>query len=165
MSKEEHCLLVKTLDNRHFFTALDNFPQLIEFSKAQNAEVSVVKPQDPVRVLTLPDLAKSLCDPNYNLVSPNYELIEKRIGVINAGSSKLPRQKLIAQAQEIRAYIEKALMDGWQVSLENLGEKFAAYNLGDAAIRKHLTFVRLKLAKEGYAVSKIGVGTYKLHKE
>lgn len=165
-NKEEHCLLVKTVDNRHFFTALDNFPQLIEFSKAQNAEVSVVKPHDPVRVLTLPDLAKSLCDPNYNVFHTNYELIEKRIGVIsNTGSNKLPRQKLIAQAREIREHIEKVLMDGKQISLENLGQKFAEYNLGDAAIRKHLTFVRLKLAKDGYAVSKVSVGTYKLHKE
>lgn len=163
MSKEGHCLLVKTVDNRHFFTDLENFPQLIEFSKAQNAEVSVVKPQEEVRVLALPDLAKSFCDPNYKMVEPKYELIEQRIGVITAG--KTPRQRLLAQAQEIRAYIEQAVMAGECVSLQKLGEKFADYNLGEAAIRKHLTFVRLKLAKNGHAVNKVGVGTYKLHKD
>lgn len=163
MSKEGHCLLVKTVDNRHFFTDLENFPQLIEFSKAQNAEVSVVKPQEEVRVLALPDLAKSLCDPNYNMLDPKYELIEQRIGVITTG--KTPRQRLLAQAQEIRAYIETEVMAGETVSLQKLGEKFADYNLGEAAIRKHLTFVRLKLAKVGHAVKKVGVGTYKLHKD
>jgi hypothetical protein len=163
MSREGHCLLVKTVDNRHFFTELENFPQLIEFSKAQNAEVSVVKPQEEIRVLALPELAKSFCDPTYKMIDPKYELIERRIGVISAG--KTPRQRLLAQAQEIRAYIESMVMAGESVSLQKIGEKFTAYNLGEAAIRKHLTFVRLKLAKIGHAVSKVGVGTYKLHKE
>ncbi|MFX8680995.1 hypothetical protein ABTM69_20310, partial [Acinetobacter baumannii] len=87
-----------------------------------------------VRVLALPDLAKSFCDPNYKMVEPKYELIEQRIGVITAG--KTPRQRLLAQAQEIRAYIEQAVMAGECVSLQKLGEKFADYNLGEAAIRK-----------------------------
>lgn len=154
--------MVKTVDNRHFFTGLDNFPQLIEFSKAQNAEVSVVKPQEEVQVLALPALAKSLCDPNYKLLDPKYELIEKRIGVL---SGKTPRQRLLAQASDIRTYIETQIMAGEIVSLEKLGEKYAEYNLGEAAIRKHLTFVRLKLAKSGHNVNKCGVGCYRLNKD
>lgn len=161
MSKEEgHYLLVKTVDNRHFFTELENFPQLIEFSKAQNAEISVVKPQEKVQVLNLPDLAKSFCDPNYKVFDPKYELIERRIGVTTTG--KTPRQRLLSQAQEIRSYIEATVMDGETICLQKLGEKFADYNLGEAALRKHLTFIRLKLAKLGHNVNKVGVGTYRL---
>ncbi len=163
MSKEGRCLLVKTVDNRHFFTGLENFPQLIEFSKAQNAEVSVVKPQEKVQVLALPDLAKSLCDPNYKMADPKYQLIERCIGVITTG--KTPRQRLLAQAHEIRTYIEAIIMSGETVSLQNLGDKFADYNLCEAAIRKHLTFVRLKLAKLGLVVDKVGIGNYKLREE
>lgn len=159
MNNEGHCLMVKTVDNRHFFTDLDNFPQLIEFSKAQNAEVSVVKPADEVQVLALPALAKSLCDPNYRLLDPKYQLIERRIGVL---PGKTPRQRLLAQAQEIRAFIESTLVAGDPVSLQELGQKYAEYNLGEAAIRKHLTFVRLKMAKAGQTVNKVGVGKYKL---
>jgi hypothetical protein len=162
-SKNGHCLLVKMPDNRHFFTEIDNLPQLIEFSKSQNAEVSVVKPRQEVKLLNLSDFAKSLCDPNYNLINPQYDLIEQQIGLMNAG--KTPRQRLLAQAQEIRTYIESSVLSGKSISLQNLEEKFEEYNLGEAAIRKHMTFVRMKLAKSGKAVDKIGIGTYELHKD
>jgi len=153
--------MVKTVDNRHFFTDLDNFPQLIEFSKAQNAEISVVKPKGLVQILALPQLARSLCDPNYKLLDPKYDLVERKL-TLTAG--KTPRQRLLAQAQEIRQYIEKVLVAGDIVSLENLASKFEEYNLGEAALRKHLTYVRLKLAKTGRQVEKVGVGSYQIAK-
>ena len=164
MSEKEKdlCLMVKTVDNRHFFTELDNFPQLIEFSKSQNAEVSVVRPEEEVQVMALPALAKSLCDPNYKVADPKYRLVERRI---TAMSGKSPRQRMLAQAGEIRAYIKDSLLAGEVVSLENLAAKYADYDLGEAALRKHLTFVRVSLGDAGHLVHKVAVGCYKLAKD
>jgi hypothetical protein len=156
------CLMVKTVDNRHFFTELGNFEQLIEYSKSQNAEISVVKPQESVRVLALPQLAKSLCDPNVKADEPKYELVERRLCSV---TGKTPRQRTLAQAHEIRTHIESSLMEGETVVLGDLIVKFQSYGLGEAALRKHLTFVRLKLAKTGHQVGKVGVGSYRLQKQ
>jgi hypothetical protein len=151
--------MVRTVDNRQYFTELGNFPQLIEFSKAQNAEVSVVKLQEQAQVMSLPQLAKSLCDPNYKSLDPKYELVERKI-TLHEG--KKPRQRLLAQAQEIRHYIENTLKAGNAVSLVNISERFKDYNLGEAALRKHLMYVRLKMAKDGLQVDKVEVGTYRI---
>ena len=153
--------MVKTVDNRHFFTALGNFPQLIEFSKAQSAEVSVVKPKEEVQVFSLPELAKSMCDPTYKVLEPKYDLVERKITIM---TGKTPRQRLLAQAQEIRQAIEQTFLAGDTVSLQNLAKQFQHYNLGEAALRKHLTYVRLKLAKMDRQVSKVGIGSYQIVK-
>jgi len=161
MNHEGLCLMLKMDDNRHFFTELGNFPQLIEFSKAQNAEVSVVKPKEEVQVLALPALAKSLCDPNYKVLEPKYDLVERKITHL---AGKTPRQRLLAQALEIRQFIEQTLEAGDIVSLQNLSERFKHYSLGEAALRKHLTYARLKFGKMGRQVDKVGVGAYQIAK-
>lgn len=51
-----NCLLIETKDKRKFFTHEKNFIQLIEFSKAFNAEISIVKLEEG-SVLELEELA------------------------------------------------------------------------------------------------------------
>ena len=68
------CLMIKTKDNRKFFTHEEYFPQLIEFSKTFGAEISIVKIQDN-NILDINDLAPAICNGNYKNEA-NYELVK-----------------------------------------------------------------------------------------
>ena len=67
------CLMIKTKDNRKFFTHEKYFPQLIEFSKTFGAEISIVKIQDN-NVLDMDELVPAICNANYKN-DENYELV------------------------------------------------------------------------------------------
>jgi hypothetical protein len=164
---EEQCLLLRTSDRREFFTDVNNYPMLIEFAKNHKAELAVVKPTTAVKVLTLSELAQALCQPAAKKdpcsFSPDYEVVEIRISErVGAVVTTRSRQQILAQAGEIRGAIEEDLLAGKVVSLEELQERFAACQLSEASLRKHLTFVRIKMANAGKAVGKVGVASYQL---
>ena len=156
---QRQCLLVKTQDQKVFFTGLENFPQLIEFSKTVGAEVSVVNPQEPVEVLSLSQLAKSVCDPTYKTNQIHYSVVERKIA---HGDGQGRRRQLLAQAQDIRRFITEKFMGGQTVSIGDLSDKYQESGLGQATLRNHLNFVRRKLVMAGHKISKEGVGCYRL---
>ncbi len=71
------CLMLKTPDERCFFTLKNNYPQLIEFARTYGAQISVVKASN-VQVLELEDLAKSICNQEEQ-TKPEYEIVEIKI--------------------------------------------------------------------------------------
>jgi hypothetical protein len=74
----QQCLMIKTKDKRQFFTYEKHLPQLIEFSKIFNAEISVVK-IDGEKILDLEELPEAICNSAYKNKS-KYELISEKIG-------------------------------------------------------------------------------------
>lgn len=156
---QEACLLVKTVDQKHFFTDLDHLPQLIEFSKIINAEISVVKLKEKIKIFSLPQLAKSVCDPNYKDQMPEYELVERKLSPF-FGKNK--RQKLLLQSSVIKDYIRKKFLSGEAVSISDISVKFRDFNLKENTIQKHFLVIKNLLVKEGYNVSKLEVSKYQV---
>lgn len=93
------CLLIQTKDKRKFFTHEKNYVQLIEFSKAFNAEVSIVKLEQGV-VLELEQLAPAICDPSYKKPNAQYEVIETKLA-----TEGRTRTEILKVAGKVKKYV------------------------------------------------------------
>jgi hypothetical protein len=145
-----NCLLIETKDNRKLFTHKKNYPNLIEFGKTFEAEISVVKSTN-AKVLELDELAPAICDPLYNS-NCSFEILETKI-------SK-PKTKKISKAQKIRDFIRETFLENKPVELHNVAKKFKNQNLTLACFCNHISKVRKELTNEGYRIEKIGGGKY-----
>jgi len=159
MNKTINCLMLKTADQRCFFTHKNNYPQLIEFARTCAAEISVVKTHN-VKVLELSELAKSICNHGKQCDLPQYELVEVKLPPYIP--AKKSRQKLLKQANTIAAHVKKLFLDYKTVSLANLESKFSKFGLSKSALCNHISRMRAELKRQGYKVSKIKRGEYKL---
>lgn len=165
------CLLIKTLDNRCFFTTNDNYPQLIEFAKTVGAEVSIVKAEEPLEVLELSHLVKSLCDVTKGSREAKYQILENKISsdsvavvtFTNKVLSKVvnKREAMLALAKEVREHIKTRLVSGEPLVLADLFNTFGD-KLSASALRTHVNVVRNRLSLEGHPTDKVGVGQYRL---
>jgi hypothetical protein len=160
--KAINCLMLKTTDQRCFFTHKNNYPQLVEFARTCDAEISVVKAQN-VKVMELTELAKSICNHVQQSNLPQYEVVEVKLPNLPEIKVKRSRKKLLAQANLISNYVHKSFLNEEVVSVQDLENKFSEFDLTKAALCNHITKARNKLVKEGYKVSQIKRGTYRLH--
>jgi N-dimethylarginine dimethylaminohydrolase len=161
--KNYQCLMIKTKDNRQFFTHEKYFPQLIEFSKTFGAEISVVK-VEKAEILSCPQLAKALCDATYQQ-KPNYDLIEVKIAEFKNISPQAPapkREKMREIAAQVQSHLKKEFLSGKLISLHKVKNKFKRHNLDISTVCNHITKVRKQLKKEGYEIVKMGAGKYQL---
>lgn len=63
--------MIRTKDNRKFFTYEENLPELLEFSKIFEAEISIVKIKDTNICLDINQLAPAICNACYqNPIKP-----------------------------------------------------------------------------------------------
>lgn len=156
------CLLITTKDKRKYLTHEKYFPQLIEFSKTFNAEISVVKLEggEPPPPLELEDLAPALCDNNYKGRRFDYEVLETKIAQENR-----PRKKILRDASRIKRYIISRFQMGQVVSLKELRKKFRRYGLTPAALCNHVRRAKAELNCLGYEFIKSGAGEYQAKKE
>ena len=152
------CLMIKTSDNRRFFTHEKYFPELIEFSKALKAEISIVKIQDD-NILELEELAPAICNGTYKN-NTDYELIAQFKNI----KSELPnkREQTLARAAKIKNYIENRLLNEKNISFNNVLQEFLDYKLNKATISNHIARVKSKLEAKGYKIERIGKGKYRL---
>lgn len=148
------CLLIETNDNRKFFTHEKNYGQLIEFSKAFNAQISTVKIEKGP-VLELEELAPAICDPTFTKQNYKYEIIETKNPRRTRGKTNQEASILITK------YIEERFTSNKEVSLEDLKNKFKNYNISDATLRNHFRKTKTELESKGYKFEKVKVGTYK----
>lgn len=166
----ESCLLIKTLDDRCFFTSSGNYPQLIEFAKTVGAEVSIIQAEEPVEVLELGGLIKSLCDVTKGKRDAKYRVLEKKIQsnataivtftdqVVNKVTK---REATLMLAKEVREYVKARLLSGEILALIELSQRFGD-KLSASALRTHVNVVRNRLSLEGHPTDKVGVGQYRL---
>ena len=164
------CLLIKTLDDRCFFTSSENYPQLIEFAKTVGAEMSIVKAEEPVEVVELSGLVKSLCDVTKGKRDAKYQVLEKKIGsnatavvtftnkVVNKVNK---REAMLSLAKEVREHVKTRLLSGETFALMDLVNHFGS-KLSASALRTHVNVVRNRLSLEGHPTDKVGVGQYRL---
>lgn len=152
MNKPINCLMLKTIDQRCFFTRKNYFPQLIEFAKTCKAEISVVKGEN-IKVLELPELVKSICNHSNLLNESQYEIIEVKLL-----ESSRSRKELLQQANIISSQIEQAFLDRKVVSLKDLETEFP--KISKSALSNHITRVRNRLSKNGLSVTRVKAGQY-----
>jgi hypothetical protein len=150
------CLLIQTKDKRKFFTHEKNFIQLIEFSKAFNAEISIVK-LEKGSILELEELAPAICDPEYKKTNAQYEVIETKIE-----KKDRSRAETLIIANKVKKHISEQFKKKNVVSLKEVKKKFKQYKLTDATLCNHIRKTKLELEKEGFEVSKLNAGQYRL---
>ncbi len=69
------CILLRTKDKRQFFTHSKNCNKIMEFANTFNAEVSIVKAENP-EILDLIPLAAALANQEYS-DKKDYEVLER----------------------------------------------------------------------------------------
>jgi hypothetical protein len=148
----KQCLMIETKDHKKFFTHEKNFPQLIEFSRAFDAEISKVQISAESEVLELEELAPALCEKRSQKV--DYQLLETKITPINT------RGKILSRAKKIQHYIQKRLTDGNVVTLRELSKKFQGVTV--ACLCNHFKLTREQMALNGCNFIKTGGGKYKI---
>lgn len=140
------CLMIQ-MKNHNLFTHEKNLPQLIEFSKVFNAEISTVQTPNETVILELEELVPALCEKK-NYKSKNCEIIK-----VNLKS----RNKL---STSVQTYITKNLLKGKSLSIKDLKKKFK--DIKDTCLCNHFRKIRNKLAEEGHKIVKTGVN-YKIN--
>lgn len=153
------CLLLKTPDNRCFFTEEKHFPLLVEFGRTFDAEISVVKTQEQVEVLELDDLAKSICNQKITEPTP-YDVIEIKLAAGPVKKSLSDRYDKIKKAHELNEVIRAEFLSGKSVSIADLEAKFP--DLTKPSLSNHFTRVRRELQTQGYTLVREKVGQYRL---
>lgn len=148
----KQCLMIETKDRKRFFTYEKNFPQLIEFSKTFNAEISKVQIPSEAEVLELEELAPALCEKKSQKV--DYEVLELKF------CPKIARHKILSRAKKIQYYIHKKLVGGHIVTLKELTKKFEG--LTSACLCTHFKLIRQDLESQGRLFEKVGGGKYRI---
>jgi hypothetical protein len=122
----EKCLMIKTKDNRKFFTHEEHLNDLIEFSKTFGAEISVVKIKDNIDILELNDLAPAICNASYKSKT-NYEIIEIKLARFTNLSPSSKRNQILNAASNIRKAIKDKLTSGdiLEINAELVEGKYA----------------------------------------
>ena len=115
--KNSQCLMLKTKDQRTFFTYEKNYIPLLEFSRLFKAEISIVSVQE-AEVLDLSELAPAICDVSYTQTPPI------GLSVIEIKSCVQNRQKILKSAKKIADFIENLFKSGDVVCLKELKLKF-----------------------------------------
>jgi hypothetical protein len=146
--------LLKTKDKRKFLTYKKNLPLLIEFARAFEAEISLIrlKNEEKIDVFELENLAPAICNANY-IVEPNYEILEKILP-----QNKKPKTN--NNHHTIQKFIINRLKKGHTVSLEQLRKKFKNQRIANTTLCNHFSTSRKNLEKEGYSIVKLKAGEY-----
>lgn len=154
--KNYDCLLIKTKDQRKFFTHEKNLELLLEFSKIFKAEISKVNVEE-AEVLELEELAPAFCNMAYKISEPIYKILE-----IKVPNNKKKRKEILSLSKRINNFIKKEMIQGKDLSLKEIKNKFNSEKLTTACLCAHFTKVRNELEKKGYRSKKVKGGTYRL---
>ena len=153
------CLMIKTKDNRKFFTQEKNYSHLIEFSKIFDAEISVVKIDQKTHILDLDELAPAICNPSYKNKT-EYELLTTKIDKVKtfAPTERKNRKNIIETASFVKQYITELLLSGKEVSIKELTIQFPYLHM--STLCNHIKNTITKLEINGNKISKLGKGRY-----
>jgi len=157
----KQCLMIKTKDQRHFFTHEEHLSQLIEFSKVFETEISIVKIDDDKKILNLEELPTAFCDGNY-VDEPDYELIRIKIAEFKniAPQSPHKRKNILALASQVKTFIMSQLLTNGLITFSQVEKKFNKHNLSKPTISNHIRRVKEELAQDGYKVIRKKRGVY-----
>jgi hypothetical protein len=150
IKRQENVLLIE-VDNKFLFTHKKNLPELVEFSRAFGAEISLVKPETPasVKILNLDQLAKKICDPTPEEKPPNYAVIEKKLSPV-----------VKAKSHQITHFMQNSLLNGEAIHIPTITEIFPY--VSHATVYNCFKKLCSKLSKDNRKVLKIKSGTYQI---
>jgi protein associated with RNAse G/E len=129
-------LLIKTPDNREFYTKQKHISYLTDFIKNFNLKFKVVQ-ADKVNLLTLDELAVAICDKDYK-----------------------PSKSMQQKTHPVKNFIKEQFLLQKQVTLKDIKKKYP--DIRHTTLCSHFFQVRQELKKSGYNIHKISVGVYSL---
>ena len=156
----DQCLLLKTPDERLFFTEENNFKLLLEFARTFDAEISVIKTKQAVEMLDMDDLVKSICSPAKTEVA-EYSVLEVKLEAPKRASAT--RYEKLKKTHEVNDFIRAELLAGKIVSLASLEEKYKEWS--KSALSSHLTRAKRELQAQGHYITRDKQGQYRLTPE
>lgn len=153
------CLMIKTKDNRKFFTHEKNYLHLIEFSKIFDAEISVVKLTAPANVLELNELAPAICNASYK-DKADYQLIETKVAKFKKIKPEKPckRKQILYTAHQVKDFIINELNKGNQISIKELLQQFPTLHM--STLCNHVKNAINDLKASGTQIIRLGKGKY-----
>jgi hypothetical protein len=149
----KQCLMIQTNDKKKFFTHEKNLPQLIAFSKAFNAQISIVQVSNEKEILELEELAPAICEKK-SQNKTEYEIVEAKVKI------KGNRPIILKRAKIIKNNIKNNLIKGETVSLKELSQKYNT--ITTACLCNHFKQIRQELENLGYSFIKVGGGKYRI---
>jgi len=153
--KQFNCIMIKTQDNKTFFTYKTNIKKIIEYVKNFDFELYLTKAFN-VNVLDLDDLVKALCNKNEDHSKTEHKII-KRLYPTHITK----RRRMIKNATTIRNFIANHFKSGKIVSLQLLKNQFQDCELSDSCLCNHISYIKKHLEKQGYRIKKVSPGKYK----
>lgn len=157
-------MLTTSPDGRRFFTPEANYPLLLEFAKTFGAELSIIKAQEPIEILELSELTKSMCDQAYNDKGKSFEIVETKFTPSGESQYKIKTADdgKVGRNQEIKNNIREKLLSGKEVALKSICQEFEASGLSPSTLCNYFKQVRISLINQGYGFAQIKRGCYKL---
>lgn len=157
--------MIKTRDQRQFFTHEEHLPQLIEFSKVFGAEISVVKIDNDDKILSLEELPTAICDASYESKA-NYEIVKIKIAEFKNIIPQEPnkRENILALASQIKTFIVSQLLTNGSVTFAQVIKKFSKFNLSKPTVSNHIRRAKEELEQDGYKIARKKRGVYVLIK-
>lgn len=146
--------MILTDDRKKFFTHEKNLPQLVVYSKAFSAEISIVQISNEKEILELEELAPALCEKK-SQNKTEYEVVEVKL------KPKENRTTILKRAKGIKNTIKTNLIKGKIVSLRDLAKKYD--KITTACLCNHFKQIRTELESQGHTFTKIGGGKYKIN--
>lgn len=148
--KMNKCILIKTKDNKRFFTHKNNLETVRKFCEAIEAEIFFAT-TDVKNILNTKKLTIAMCNADYK--SPDeFKILEKIENIKNSKSSI---------STDIRSYIQESFFNGKMVSLKSIKNEFKDYKLSNPSLCNHISKVRKDLSIKGFVFEKTGT-SYKL---
>jgi hypothetical protein len=145
--------LIELQDKRKFFTHKKNFSQLIEFCNSFKANMSLVNMKNG-NILDLDELAPAFCNPKQKKQICEYTLIENKI-ITKDKNNKTSNKN-------IKNYIKRKLLSKNSVDIQQLKKKYNRNGIDIKTINNCFYQVKNELKKEGYNLTKISTGNYKI---
>jgi hypothetical protein len=139
----KECILIKTKDDKRFFTYRKYLQNLVNFGEIIEAEFFIAKTK-PENILELKKLVLAICSADYK--SPTEFKIIKPI------ENKIKTKASI----DIRTHIKESFFKGKEVSLKNIKNEFKNCKLSDPSLCNYISKVRKDLMEKGFPIEKYG---------
>jgi predicted transcriptional regulator len=136
------CLLVKTPEDKEFFTSVENLELLTEYKNTFKATVTIIEKEDNPTLLSLEELADHLCT-------------EDKLEKVESVIKKIPNSN-----KNCKDYIKRKLLNGDEV---NVNEVANHLGITKTSVSSNMAKVKqeIKLTTNKNVV-KVSVGVYKI---
>jgi hypothetical protein len=160
VARNYQCLMIEA-DDRRYFTHEEHMPQLLEFCKSFDMNMSVVKVEG-APILDITDLPKAVCDAK-KTPKAEFNVVRKILPFDPAICIPLvrTRSQILETAKAVREKIHDKFAKGEAVSRDMLIEEFPDASITAATFMQHVRLARKELEEKGYQFERISPGCYR----